>query len=118
MVCLIAFLPLIVHDLQRNFWATVCKMVRPVLSDHYLSCPVLSVCGVGVLWPNGWMDQDATLLDGDPAPPPPKGRGAPPLNFFDPCLLWPNGWMDEDATWCGSRPRPGHVVLDGDPVPQ
>jgi len=24
-------------------------------------CPVsLSVCDVGVLWPNGWMDQDAT----------------------------------------------------------
>jgi len=21
---------------------------------------VLSVCDVGVLWPNGWMDQDAT----------------------------------------------------------
>ena len=23
-------------------------------------CPVLSVCNVGVLWPNGWMDQDET----------------------------------------------------------
>jgi len=23
-------------------------------------CPVLSVCDVGVLWSNGWMDQDGT----------------------------------------------------------
>jgi len=25
--------------------------------------PVLSVCDVGVLWPNGWMDQDATCME-------------------------------------------------------
>ena len=25
-------------------------------------CPVLTVCDIGVLWPNGWMDQDETLL--------------------------------------------------------
>jgi len=48
--------------------------------------------GLCLLWPNGWMDRDATwyggrprpgyiLLDGDPAPP----------LFFGPCLLWPNG---------------------------
>jgi len=41
-----------------GFWATVCKIVRPTLSDRCLS--VLSVCNVGVLWPNGWMDQDET----------------------------------------------------------
>jgi len=29
----------------------------PMLRDR---CPVLSVCDVGVLWPNGWMDQDDT----------------------------------------------------------
>ena len=34
-----------------------------MLSDRCLSC--LSVCNVGVLWPNGWMD---------PAPPPQKGE--------------------------------------------
>ena len=29
----------------KRFWATVCKMVRPMLSDRCLSvCPVLSVC--------------------------------------------------------------------------
>ena len=29
-----------------------------------MSCPVLSVTLVGVLWPNGWMDQDATWYGG------------------------------------------------------
>jgi len=53
-----------------------------MLSVRCLSvCPLcLSVCNVGVLWPNGWMDQDDTwhgdrpqpghiVLDCDPAPP-------------------------------------------------
>jgi len=45
--------------LKYAFWATVCKTVHPVLLDRCLSvCPV---CDVGVLWPNGWMDQHATL---------------------------------------------------------
>jgi len=35
---------------------------------------------------------------------------------WHPTLLWPNGWMDEDATWYGSRPRAGHIVLDGFPA--
>jgi len=50
----------------------------------------LSVCDVGVLWPNGMMDQDATwcggvglgpghiVLDGDPAVPQRKGERQPP----------------------------------------
>jgi len=33
------------------------------------------------------------VLDGDPAPPPQKGR------IFGPCLLWPNCCMDQDGTW-------------------
>jgi len=41
-------------------------MVRPVLSDHCLS--VMSVCNVGALWPNGWMDQDATWYGGRSQP--------------------------------------------------
>jgi len=31
-----------------TFWATVCKMVLPMLSDRFLS-----VCNIGVLWLNG-----------------------------------------------------------------
>jgi len=45
--------------------------------------------------------------------PPQKGAQQPPI--FGRCLLWPNGWMTQDATWCKNRPRPGHIVLDGDP---
>jgi len=48
--------------------------VQPFLGDRY----------VGVLWPNGWMDQDATwyeydiVLDGHPAPPTAKRSTAAP----------------------------------------
>jgi len=65
--------------------------VRPMLRDR---CHVLFVCNVGVLWPNGWMDQDATwygdslgpgdvVLDGDPAFSHGKGHSSSPL--FGPC---------------------------------
>jgi len=61
-------------------------------------CPLLSVCGVGALWPNGSIDQDETWHAGrprirthcvrwDPAPLPQRGT-AP---NFRPYLLWPNG---------------------------
>jgi len=67
---------------------------------------VLSVCNIGVLWPNGWMDQDTTWYGGRPRPrrrgvrwgpscPHGKGHSSPPhfsaLIYFGPCLLWPNG---------------------------
>jgi len=96
-----------------GFWSTLCKTVRPMLSDRCPSCPVyLSVTLV-----YGWMDQDETWRGARPHPqpqcirwgpssPPPKKRGiaAPPL--FCPCLLWPNVWMDQDATWYHGRPWP------------
>ena len=74
-----------------------------MLLDHCLVC--LTVCDVGVLLPNGWMDQDKLgmevglgpshiVLDGDPLPP--SLKGAQPT-IFGLCLLWPNGWMDQDA---------------------
>ena len=66
------------------------------------------------LWPNGWMDQDATWHRGRPRPwpqcvrwgpsPPPKVTQQPPI--FGLCVLWPNCWTDQDATWYGGRPRP------------
>jgi len=82
----------------KLFLATVCKTVRPMLSDR---CPsvlsvlsvCLSVCDVGVLW----MDQDqAGRLRPWPrcvrwGPTSPKGAQPP---IFGPYLLWPNGWMD------------------------
>ena len=53
-----------------------------------LTSLVLSVCNVGVLWSNSWMDQDATwyevglrpchiVLEGDPAPDTERGTAAP-----------------------------------------
>ena len=50
-------------------------------------CPFLSVCNVGVLWPNGWTDPDETctqvglgpghiVLDADPGPLPKRGTAS------------------------------------------
>jgi len=95
---------------------------RFALCYRSVSCPVCPVCDVRALWPNGWTDQDETwhagrptgpghiVLDGDPAPPSPKGHSPP---IFGPYLLRPNGCMDQDDTWYGS----GDIVLDGDPAP-
>jgi len=58
---------------------------------------VLSVCDIGVLRPNGWMDEDETWHGGRPRPWP---------HCVGPCLFWPNGWMDQDATWYEDRPWP------------
>jgi len=70
--------------------------------------PLFSPC---LLWPNGWMDQDATGNEGGPRyrrhcvrlgpSPHRKGHSSPPL--FGP-RLGPNGWMDPDTTWYGGRP--------------
>jgi len=68
----------------------------------YRSVVCLSVCDVGVLWPNGWMAQDETWQWDRPRPrphcvwwgpnsPSPKRRHSRPPPIFSPCLLWPNG---------------------------
>ena len=68
--------------------------------------PLFGPC---LLWPNGWIDQDATwyggiglgqgdiVLHGHLASPTERGRAL--LTFAaGPCLLWPNGCIDQDAT--------------------
>jgi len=106
-----------------RFWATVCKTVCPVLLDRCLS---RLVCDVGIFWPNGWMDQDATwhvvgvnlghiVLDGDPASvSPQKGHG--PQFSVHVCCGQTAGWIKMPF---GTEIRlgPGHIVLDWDPVP-
>jgi len=88
---------------------------RFALCYRTVVCPVLSLCDVRALWPNGWTDQDETWHAGRPRPWPhcirwgpssssPKGAQHPPI--FGPCLLQPNGCMDQDATQHGARPRP------------
>jgi len=65
----------LVYTTSVSFWATICKTVYPMLSIRSgLFCPVLGLlsCPVcdGVLWPNGWMDQDETWHRGRPQPKP------------------------------------------------
>jgi len=87
------------------FWGvTVCKMFRPTLSDHCLSC--LPVCDVGALWPNGRMDQHETWCGGMPRPRPDCVRWGPSSPIaqkrghwgtapnFRPTSVVANGWMD------------------------
>jgi len=45
------------------YWATVTSNGF-ALYYRTVVCPV--VCNVGVLWPNGWMDQDITSYTGRP----------------------------------------------------
>ena len=97
-----------------------------MLSDHCLSVlSCLSVCDVGVLWPNGWMDQDETWHADRPQPWPrcvrwgpssPSQRGTALSPIFGPRLLWPNCWMDQDATWYGGGPRPRRHCVRWDPT--
>ena len=48
------------------------------------------------------------VLDGDPAPPPPKGHRPP---ICGPYLLRPNGCMDQDVTRYGARFRPRRLCV-------
>ena len=88
-----------------------------------LCLSVLSVCNVGVLWPNGWMDQDETWHAGRPQPwphcvrwrpssPSPKGH-SPPFSAHICCGQ--AGWikLPLGIEVCLG---PGHIVLDGDPA--
>jgi len=82
-----------------------------MLLDRCPDGPVLSVCNIGVLWPNGWMDQDATWYRGRPWPrhrvrwrpscPMERGPAVPPLSRFMAASLGPNKmWpMSTVAKW-------------------
>jgi len=111
-----------------SFWATTCKMVRPMLSDR---CPVcLTGCDVGVLWPNGWMDQNAKSIwhGGRPRPRPHCVRWDPsPHQKTKGTIKSPQF----SAHLCFSQTTgrikmplgmevglgPSDIVLDGDPTP-
>jgi len=83
------------------------------------------ICGTCLLWPNGWMDQDATwhgggprsshiVLDGDPAPLPKRGQSS---------QFSAHVYSGQTAGWAmmtlGTEAGlgPGHIVVDGDPAP-
>jgi len=53
-----------------------------------------------------------TVLDGDPAPPPPKGHS--PYPIFGPYLLWPKAAWIKVPLGMELGLRPGDFVLVGD----
>jgi len=86
---------------------------------------------VHVLWPNGWMDQDATRYGGrpwprphcvrwGPAPPPPQKRGIALPSFWPMSIVAKrlNGSICH-STWYGGRPRPRpHCIRWGPSSPK
>jgi len=110
-----------------EFYAAIMLVGRPFVKRFAVCygtvvCPVcLSVCNVGILWPNGWIDQDVTWYGGRPRPRShyarwgpsfPSERGtAPPL--FGPRLLWLNGWVIKMPFGTEVGLGQGDIVLDG-----
>jgi len=90
---------------QVLFWRPFVKLFALCYQTVVSVC--LSVCDVGVLWPNGWIKQDETWRAARSQPWPHSVRWGPSSPFpegaqppiFGPYLLWPNGWMDQNATW-------------------
>jgi len=96
---------------------------RFALCYQTVVCPVLSVCNVRALWPNGWMDQDGTWHAGrsrprtycvrwGPSSPPPKGHSSQFSAHI--CRGQMAAWIKITlGTEVGLSP--GDFVLDGDP---
>jgi len=106
-----------------NFWGQFVKRFALCYRTVVLSdCPVcLSVCNVGVLWPNGWMDQDETWHGDRTQPWPhcvrwepssPKGE-QPPQFSAHVCCGQMAGWIKMPLGTEVSL-SPGDIVLDGD----
>ena len=113
---------------MSGFWATVCKMVRPMLSVRCLSvCPVLSVlsvtfvhCGQTVgrikmkLGKQEGLAPGHIVLGGDRAPPPLKGHS--PQFSAHICCGQMAAWIKMSLSMEVGL-GPGDFVLDGDPAP-
>jgi len=104
------------------FWATIRKTVRPMLSDHCMSC---LVCNFGVLWPNGWMDQDETWHAGRPrawpdcvrwGPSSPPSKGHSPRFSAYICCGQMAGWIKMPLGMEVGL-DPSNIVLDGEGAP-
>jgi len=86
----------------------------------------LSVCDIGILWQNSWMDQDETWHADSPRPRPHCVRWRPssPQKGHSPqfsahvCCGHTARWIkNQDATWYGSRPRPRPHCVRWGPSP-
>jgi len=88
------------------------------------------IFGPFLLWPNGWMHQDATwygarpqpralVLDGDTGPSPKRGHGHPPQFSAHVYCGQTAGWI-KMALGMEMGLGPSHIVLDGStaPLPQ
>ena len=77
-------------------------VIRFALCYRPLLCPV---CDIGVLWPNGWMDQNETWHGGRPRPRPH-------------CVRWGPSSLPKRGTAPNFRPvRPGDCVRWGPSSP-
>jgi len=85
---------------------------------------VLTVCDVGVLWPNGCMDQDETWYGGRPRlrrhcvrwrRNPQKGAQQTPA--FRPMSIVAKRLDESRCHLLGTEVGYGDIVLDGDPAP-
>jgi len=66
MICAVSLISFRIHFIfGRPFVKRFALCYQTIVS---LSVHILSVCNVGVLWPNGWMDQDETQRAGRPRP--------------------------------------------------
>jgi len=107
-----------------NFWATICKMIRLVLSDRCRLLSVLSVtlvcCGEMVGWIKMKLGTHVGLgpghivLDGDQGPPHPKGQS--PQFSAHICCGQMAAWIKMPLAMEVSL-GPGDFVFDGDPAP-
>jgi len=105
------------------FWATVCKTVRPMLSVRCLSCPSVTFvhCGQTIgrikikLGTQVGLGPRHIVLDGDPAPPPPKGHSPPQFSVHI-CRGQIAAWIKMSLGMELGR-GPGDFVIDGDPAP-
>ena len=100
---------------------TAYKTVRP----RTVVLSLLPVSDIGVLWPNGWMDQGETWHEGRPRPwphcvmwgpsSPPKKWGHNPQFSAHVCSNQTAGWikipLGGEVGLCS-----GDIVLDGDPA--
>jgi len=99
----------------------------PILAHVYCGqkwhspIPIFGPC---LLWPNGWMDEDATWYAGRPRPrrhvwdwdpaPPKKGRSTPPPLFCPYVYCGQTvGWIKMPVGYGGIDLGLGHMVLDG-----
>jgi len=105
-------------DRFSRFWATVCKTVCRMLSDRCPVCPILSAtlvyCGQTLGWIKMKLGMQVGLgpghivLDGDPAPPSPKGH-SPKFSVHIRCRQWLDG-LTCHSVWRWA------FVLDVDPA--